>query len=87
MASNKVGNRISEVEVLNVSPHGFWILVGGEKEYFLDYENFPWFKSASIYKIFNVQLLHGHHLHWADLDVDLDVESLDALESYPLVFS
>ena len=36
-------------------------------------------------QIHNVQLLHGFHLRWPDLDVDLHIESLNDLEKYPLV--
>jgi hypothetical protein len=33
-----------------------------------------------------VQLLHKNHLYWPDLDVDLDIDSLEHPEDYPLVF-
>ena len=35
MKSEHAGTGTSGVEVLNVSPHGFWLMVG-EKEYFLN---------------------------------------------------
>ncbi len=35
----------SEVEVTNISRHGFWLLVRG-KELFLPYKDFPWFQNA-----------------------------------------
>ena len=77
---------LKEVEVLNVSPHGLWLLVG-EQEYFLDYDNFPWFREAPVGRIFQVRLLHGHHLHWPELDVDLELDSLGEPENYPMVAS
>ena len=73
-----------EAEILNVSPHGVWILAK-DKEHFLDYDQFPWFSEQPIAKIFNVELLHGHHLYWKDLDVDLDLDSIEHPEQYPLV--
>jgi hypothetical protein len=29
---------------------------------------------------------HRHHLHWPNLDVDLDLHSLTNLAEYPLVY-
>lgn len=84
MKSKPNGKNISGVEVLNVSPHGFWLLVK-ENEYFLDFDLFPWFRSASIGELFDVQLLHEEHLFWKELDVDLDLDSIRNPEKYPLV--
>lgn len=86
MKSVGLGTSTSKVEVLNVSPNGIWLLVRG-KEYFLPYSDFPWFRSARLSEIRNVRLLHGHHLHWRDLDVDLDVDSLEHSERYPLKYA
>ena len=85
MRSNKPKARISKVEVLNISTHGIWLFVNG-KEYFLLYQNYPWFKKAKIGEIHNVELLHERHLHWPDLDVDLEIDSLEQPENYPLIF-
>lgn len=75
---------LPEIQVQGVSPLGFWILIK-EKEYFLDFETYPWFKDAKVGQIFNVQLLHENHLFWNELDIDLEVDSLDAPEKYPLI--
>ena len=74
----------SEVEVTEISKHGIWLLLQ-EKECFLSYENFPWFKNASVWAIQNIELLNEHHLYWQDLDVDLAVESIEHPERFPLV--
>ncbi|MCA9408776.1 MAG: DUF2442 domain-containing protein [Candidatus Omnitrophica bacterium] len=79
------GKSISKVEVLNISSFGIWILVRAN-EYFLAYKDFPWFKKATLKQIQNVKLLHGHHLFWPELDVDLHLESLSNLEKYSLVY-
>lgn len=73
-----------EAEVTHISKHGFWLLLG-EKESFLPFENFPWFKDALVSAILNVQLLNARHLYWPDLDVDLAVESIEHPERFPLV--
>lgn len=53
MTSAALGKDTSAVEVTNVSKHGFWLLIG-EKEVFLPFEQFPWFRDAPIGKLLNV---------------------------------
>ena len=84
MKSVPLGKDTSGVEVLNVSRHGFWLLIGAE-ELFVPFEQFPWFKDASISQITNVSLPASHHLYWPDLDVDLSVDSVRHPEKFPLV--
>ena len=74
----------SKVEVQGVSPHGFWLLISG-REYFLDFESYPWFREAKVDQIFNVTLLHEHHLFWNELDIDLDIEALKDPDRFPLI--
>lgn len=78
-------NNILEVEITNISQHGFWIFIKG-KESFLSFQDFPWFKSATITNISDVNLLHDTHLYWNKLDIDLDIQSLDNPDFFPLVY-
>jgi hypothetical protein len=57
----------------------------GERELFVSFAEFPWFRDAAIGAITNVQLPSAHHLYWPDLDIDLAVDSIDHPERYPLV--
>jgi len=84
MASATLGADISQVEVTNVSKHGFWLLLDDE-ELFLPFVEFPWFKDASIGTLLNVERPRPHHLYWPDLDVDLAVESIRHPEQFPLI--
>lgn len=84
MKSGALGRSTSQVEVTNVSPHGFWLFIG-EQELFVSFTDFPWFKMASIQEISRVELPSSNHLYWPDLDIDLAVESLTHPERYPLV--
>ena len=68
-----------------VSRYGIWLCVG-DCEYFLPYEDYPWFGYAKVNDILEVKLLHGHHVHWAALDVDLELDCLKNPSRYPLVF-
>ena len=77
------GTSTSRVEIANISPHGFWILVD-DRELFLPFEDFPWFKNASVAQITSVQRPQPHHLYWPELDVDLTVDSIEHPDRYPL---
>jgi hypothetical protein len=79
------GKNTSAAEVQNISQNGIWLFVRG-KEFFLPYKDFPWFKDARLAEIYNLKLLHGTHLHWPDLDVDLELEALQQPDKYPLVY-
>ncbi|WP_035238375.1 DUF2442 domain-containing protein [Desulfobacter vibrioformis] len=79
-----LGKDISGVEVTNISTHGIWLL-SGDKELFLSYDQFPWFKDVPIGKIINVEEPSLGHFYWPDLDVDLGIESIEHPERFPLV--
>src|SRR5262249_13828821 len=68
----------------NVSVHGFWLLLD-ERERFVPFKAFPWFRDASIAALCNVERPRSGHLYWPDLDVDLATESIDHPERFPLV--
>lgn len=66
----------SKVEVTNIGPHGIRIFLKN-REYFLSYKEYPWFRDATVADILNVKLFHKSHVHWPALDVGLCVESLE----------
>jgi Protein of unknown function (DUF2442) len=72
-----------EVEITHISKHGLWILID-HQEWFLSYEDFPWFQSASVKSILNVETVTPEHLYWPDLDIDLSIESIKHPERFPL---
>jgi Protein of unknown function (DUF2442) len=78
------GSVTLEAEVTNVSKHGFWLLLGDE-ELPVPFSEFPWFKSATIEQLANVQRPTPDHLYWPQLDVDLAVESIRDPSAFPLV--
>ena len=84
MRSVKPGSRTSVVEVTNISKRGLWLFLR-DREIFLSFDRFPWFRDAPIGAILDVHLPHAGHLHWPQLDVDLAVESIDHPERFPLV--
>jgi Protein of unknown function (DUF2442) len=84
MKSSTLGTNTSAVEVTHISAHGVWLMVKG-REYFLSYEDFPWFKDAKLGDILDVKLLHATHLYWPTLDVDLSLKSIQDPGSYPLM--
>jgi hypothetical protein len=84
MKSLKPGKDTS-LSVENITPFGIWLLIKG-KEYFLSYKTYPFFRERTLSAIQNVQLLHGFHLYWPDLDVDLEIDNLERPEKYPLTY-
>ena len=77
------GKNTSNVDVTNISMHGIWILYKN-KEYFMPFEEFPWFRDATIAKIFNVEEVSPEHLYWPELDIDLTLDIIKEPENYPL---
>jgi len=82
MKSSKLGKDIL-VSVENITSFGIWLYVK-EKEYFLSFKDFPFFKEKTLSSIQNVQLLHGYHLYWPELDIDLEIDNLENPQKYPL---
>ena len=84
MTSARRGGRTSKAEVTNVSRQGFWLLLG-DRELFVPFAGFPWFRDASIGQILEVEWPSARHLYWPQLDVDIAVESIEHPDRYPLV--
>ena len=72
-----------ETEVTNISSHGLWIFTNN-KELFLSYNDFPWFKDKTITDITNVEQIGEEHLYWANLDIDLSLDMIVHPERFPL---
>ena len=71
------------VSVENITPLGIWLFVK-DTEYFLSYQDYPYFKDQRLRSIQDVQLLHGYHLYWPELDIDLEIDNLENPQKYPL---
>ena len=83
MSSELLGKASSEAEVTHVSSHGIWLL-SGERELFLPYDDFPWFKDVPLRQILRVTEPSPGHFHWPELDIDLSMESILHSERFPL---
>lgn len=83
MRSGARGKSTSAVEVTNISSHGVWLLAG-DRELFMSYDDFPWFKDVPVAKILNVEEPTAGHFYWPDLDVDLTAEIIEHPERFPL---
>ncbi len=78
------GITTSAPEVTNVSKHGFWLLLDDE-ELLLAFNDFPWFRKATIEQLCDIQWPSPDHLYWPQLDVDLCVGSLRDPRAFPLI--
>jgi hypothetical protein len=74
----------STVELSNVSAHGIWLLID-DRELFLPYAEFPWFRDATIAQLSSIERPTSGALRWPDLDVDLAIDSIEHPDRYPLV--
>ncbi len=83
MKSSALGKNTFPVD-LNITKFGIWLCLT-DKEFFLPYDNYPFFKSSKLEDIYDVELLHETHLHWPTLDIDLDIEILENPQHFPLV--
>ena len=83
MSSSAHGNYTSAVEVTHISSHGVWLL-SNDKELFMPYDEFPWFKDQPVNAIINVEEQSPGHFYWPDIDVDLTTESIEHPERFPL---
>ena len=77
------GSDTLDVEVTNISRHGFWLYLD-DREIFVSFEEFPWFRGASVDAILTVERPSGRHLYWPRLDIDLTVEMIEHPERFPL---
>jgi len=77
------GNNTSAVEITHISSHGLWLLAHN-KELFMSYDDFPWFKDKTVKSIINVQEPSPGHYYWPDLDVDLTEEIICNPERFPM---
>ena len=78
------GSTTPAAEVTHVSKHGFWLLLGDE-ELLLPFDQFPWFKQATVEQLTTVEWPTPDHLYWPQLDVDLSVSSIRRPQDFPLV--
>ncbi len=84
MSLSAHGKNTSVVEVTHISSNGVWLLANN-KELFMAYEDFPWFKNQSIGAILNVEQPSPDHFYWPEIDVDLTAEIIENPERFPKV--
>ncbi len=75
MSLQTVGKNILDVEVSHISTYGIWLLTENQ-EFFLPYDEFPWFQDAKVSDIFAVEQLRRGHFCWRNLDIDLTIEMI-----------
>lgn len=84
MSSATLGSGTSAAEVTEISTAGFWLQVDS-RSWFLDYDQFPWFRNAEPGQLRHVLRPTADHLRWPELDIDLALESIRNPAAFPLV--
>lgn len=83
MGASASGNNNSTIEVMHISSNGIWLFIQDE-EFFMSYEDFPWFKDQPVKAILHVEQLSKDHYYWPEIDVDLSREIIKNPDRFPL---
>jgi hypothetical protein len=59
---------------------------GGWEEYFVSFRDYPVFERATVEQICAMEQTGPNHLHWAELDEDIEIDALCYPEKYPLIY-
>lgn len=85
MKSKTHGPNTLIAEVTHIDKRGLWLYLI-DKEYFLSYKEYPWFKEAKLKDILDFNFSKGYHLYWPKLEIDLDLDSIKHPHKYPLKY-
>jgi hypothetical protein len=67
--------------VASITPEGILLRLGSS-EFFLSSRRYPWFVGKTASEVRNVVQDRWGDLHWPDLDVDLELDSLTSPDRY-----
>ena|SRR5437867_2346780 len=84
MKFSRSGKNTFPVSVGAVNSRGFWLLLGTRKV-FVAYRAFPWFREFTVRELARVRRPAPNHLRWPEFDIDLEVESIERPDEFPLV--
>jgi len=84
MNSEMVGKNILDTEITHISSHGIWLFTENQ-EFFMSYDDFPWFQNATLKDILFVEQPSLGHFYWPNLDVDLSIEIIQNPQRFPLM--
>ncbi|SFD53362.1 Protein of unknown function [Thiohalospira halophila DSM 15071] len=84
MHSSEPGEPISGAEVTAITAGGVALRASDGSEWFLPFEEYPWFREARVDAVLRVEEPVPGQLHWPELDVDLSTEILRSPDHYPL---
>lgn len=74
----------TEIKITSIEQDGFWMLID-DQEYFISFEQYPDFCSATLDQIFNFRYAF-EEIHWPDMDIDIELDALRHPERFPLKF-
>lgn len=85
MTSLAPGESISAAEVTGISAIGLWLLAA-DREYFVPFADYPDFRRATVEQFYRLENPSPTQVYWPDLDIDIDLDALEAPERFPLLF-
>jgi hypothetical protein len=85
MKSGLHGTNTSANELTSIGSTGFWLLVEN-REYFVPFDDYPVFRTATIDQVFNFERIGPRQFHWRDLDADIELDALEKPAQFPLLY-
>ena len=68
-----------------VSQFGIWIYIENV-EYFISFKEYPELRKHTIDEISNFYFDRQNNIHWEELDIDIELDSLKDPKRYPLKY-
>src|ERR1700722_1597597 len=84
MKFSRRGNAIMSIEVRDISTRGFWLSLG-DRDLFVPFKSFPWFRAFTRAELADVERPSAEHIRWPRFDIDLEVESIEHPDLFPLL--
>ena len=84
MKFSRGGRSTFPVSVGALNRRGFWLRLG-TRRVFVAYRASPWFRELTVRELARVRRPAPNHLRWPEFDIDLEVESIERPDEFPLV--
>ena len=68
-----------------ISRFGIWIYIE-DREYFIDFSDYPELKNFTVAELSNYCLDKENNIHWENLDIDIELESLANKDKFSLKY-
>ena len=78
-------NTLNRQNDFYVSRNGMWLYIG-DCEYFIPFSDYPVLQRHTIEELSNYIIDNLGNIHWAELDIDIEKNSLDNPKKFLLIY-